>query len=361
MIEKKEFAQRRGRLASLLAAEKVDALLVSALPNVRYLSGFTGSNAVLLVAPDVALLFTDPRYTLQAAEESDCTVIIARKPLHQVALQRAARRKWRRIGFERSRMSYSAYSDLQEAAPLGTSLQPVGPIIEGLRMVKSSAELDLIRKSVQTNSRALDETLRRAKPSWTETRTAAEIEYRMRLLGADGPAFESIVASGVRSALPHARPTANPLGTDRLLLFDIGAVQAGYASDMTRVACMGAPGAKIQKLYRAVLEAQLAAIDAVRAGVTAGSVDRAARSVLKKHKLDSLFVHSTGHGLGLEIHEPPRIGARERTPLQPGMAITIEPGAYIPGFGGVRIEDVVVVTASGCEVLTRTSKELLLP
>jgi Xaa-Pro aminopeptidase len=187
---------------------------------------------------------------------------------------------------------------------------------------------------------------------------AAEIDYRMRKLGAERPAFDTIVASGARSALPHAQPSATILGRNELLLIDMGAALAGYASDMTRVLFLGCPGSRIKRIYNAVLEAQLAAIDAVRPGVTAAHVDGAARRSLRKKGLEKAFVHSTGHGLGLEIHEPPRIGRADKTSLREGMTITIEPGAYLEGFGGVRIEDTVVVTKAGCEILTPTSKKL---
>jgi Xaa-Pro aminopeptidase len=187
---------------------------------------------------------------------------------------------------------------------------------------------------------------------------AAELEYRMRRLGAEKPSFETIVAGGVRSALPHAQPTAAPLKSGDLVVVDMGAVQDGYCSDMTRMLFLGQPTAKVKRTYRAVLEAQLAATDAVRAGATTVGVDRAAREVLKGYGLDQAFIHSTGHGLGLEIHEPPRIGKRDKKRLQTGMAITIEPGVYLEGFGGIRIEDTVIVTDKGCEVLTKTSKDL---
>ncbi len=191
-----------------------------------------------------------------------------------------------------------------------------------------------------------------------EAELAAELDYRMRRQGAEGPAFETIVATGTRTALPHARPTSARLVHGALLLVDMGAMLDGYASDMTRMLFLGRPGARVSRAYNAVLEAQLAAVDAVRAGVPAKAVDRAARRVLASHGLANAFVHSTGHGLGLEIHEPPRIGKKEKTPLERGMAITIEPGVYLEGFGGIRIEDTVAVTDNGCEVLTPTSKEL---
>jgi len=182
----------------------------------------------------------------------------------------------------------------------------------------------------------------------------------MRRLGAEKAAFETIVAMGSRSALPHAQPTARKLANDELLLIDMGACQDGYMSDMTRVLFFGRPSRRLRTMYNAVLKAQLAAIDAVRPGITAAQVDRAARRVLETEGLGKEFVHSTGHGLGLEIHEGPRLGRRDKTKLKPGMAITIEPGAYIRDYGGIRIEDTVLVTKNGCEVLTPTSKELRL-
>ena len=225
-------------------------------------------------------------------------------------------------------------------------------------MVKSADEIARIRRSVETNSRAFDQAVARVRVGMKEQDLAAELEYRMRRLGAEKPSFDTIVAGGVRSALPHAQPTAAALKSGDLVVVDMGAVQDGYCSDMTRMLFLGQPTTKVKRTYRAVLEAQLAGIDAVRAGATTVGVDRAARDVLKGYGLDKAFVHSTGHGLGLEIHEPPRIGKRDKKRLQTGMAITIEPGVYLEGFGGIRIEDTVMVTDKGCEVLTETSKDL---
>lgn len=355
-----EFTIRRSRLASKLGPLKIDALIVSAPPNIRYLTGFTGSNGLVLLAPSATVLFTDPRYEIQAAQQTNCKVVVARGPLYPALVRAASRRKLHRLGFERTRLGYDAFEHLRELLPLGSSLRPVGGVVEALRMVKSPWEIECIRRSVAVNSGAYEAALAKAAPGMKESDLAAEIEYQMRLLGAEKPAFDSIVATGPRTALPHAEPGADTLRNNQLLLIDIGATVDGYASDMTRVAFLGQPGRKIRSLYNAVLEAQLAGIDAIRPGVSAGKVDAAARRVLRSKGLEKAFVHSTGHGLGLEIHEPPRLGKREPTALEPGMAITVEPGAYLEGFGGVRIEDTVVVTSSGCEVLTPTSKELLL-
>jgi Xaa-Pro aminopeptidase len=227
-------------------------------------------------------------------------------------------------------------------------------------MVKSERELALIRQSVETNSRAFELAARHARPGMSESDFAAEIEYRMRRLGAEKPAFETIVAAGARSALPHAAPTRARFKARDLVLVDMGAMQSGYASDMTRMAHFGAPPPRIKRMYRAVLEAQQKALDAVRPGVSAAFVDQAARKTLRGYGLDRNFMHSTGHGLGLEIHEPPRLGRKEKTKLQAGMVITVEPGAYVAGLGGIRIEDTALVTERGCEVLTPTPKELMI-
>jgi Xaa-Pro aminopeptidase len=355
-----EFEQRRSALAGQLAPLKAEALLVSFLPNVRYLTGYTGSSGLLLLAASgEATFFTDPRYRIQAAAEVDCRVKVSTGPILHDVVALIAKRKIRRLGVEKSRIGYEQYELLKSALPVRCSLEPLAGLIEALRMVKSGAEIELIRRSVDLNSKAFEGALRAVCPGRTrEVDLAAEIDYRMRKLGAERPAFETIVASGFRSALPHARPSQRIARKNELLLIDMGATLNGYASDMTRVVFLGCPSKRIKRIYRSVLQAQLAAIDAVRPGVTAAYVDRQARRSLKAEKLDKAFVHSTGHGLGLEIHEPPRLGKNEKTRLQEGMALTIEPGAYLEGYGGVRIEDTVVVTKNGCEVLTSTSKEL---
>lgn len=336
----------------------MDALLVSALPNIRYLTGFTGSNALLLLAEGRATLFTDPRYTTQAAAECDCPVVtVTRGSLYAAAAKAIGRRRYRAVGFERNRVLFGAWSHLRDSVGKRVDLKPLDQAVETLRMLKDAAEIEFIRVSVQLNSRAFDDALRKVHPGMTEADLAAEIDYRMRCLGASEPAFETIVASGPNAALPHARPRHSPIGTDRVLLVDMGASLDGYASDMTRTLALGKIKPEIRKMYSATLEAQLAAIDAVRPGAAASDVDRAARRVLRAHGLDREFIHSTGHGLGLEIHEAPRLGNGEKTKLLPGMTVTIEPGVYRPGLCGIRIEDTVLVTDRGCEVLTPTPKE----
>jgi Xaa-Pro aminopeptidase len=348
-------------VSSGLAERKLDALLVSAGPNVRYLSGFTGDNANLLVLPDRAILFTDPRYTIQAAQETRGRGVQVRIAKGALALDMVAairRLRLKRIGFEPARMSCEAHEALRSRLPMKASLEPAAGWIEHMRMFKSPDEIVRIRRSVETNSRAFEQAVARVRPGMRESDLAAELEYRMRRLGAEKPSFDTIVAGGLRGALPHAQPTAAKLESGQLVVVDMGALEDGYCSDMTRMLYLGRPTPKVRKMYGAVLEAQLAAIDAVRAGVSTARVDKAARDVLKAHGLDRAFVHSTGHGLGLEIHEPPRLGKRDKHKLAAGMAITIEPGVYLEDFGGIRIEDTVVVTEKGCEILTPTAKEL---
>lgn len=353
-----ELPLRRERLVPIFKEARAAAFLITARPNLRYLTGFTGSNGALLQTEDRALLFTDPRYTIQASEESDCDVKIAKGPLTKEISKWLKRLRLKSLAFEQNRMSFEEYRQLKEAAP-GIRLKPLVGAVERLRMLKSEAEIAAIRASVELNSAALDQALRHFNAAMTEVELAAEIEYRMRRLGADGPAFETIVASGERTALPHARPTTRPIQRNQLLLVDMGATVAGYASDMTRTHAVGKLSATARRMYRAVLESQLAGVDAVKPGVSSHTVDATVRAVLRGFGLDKLFIHSTGHGVGLEIHEPPRLGRRERTKLEAGMVLTIEPGVYRQALGGVRIEDTVVVTPRGCDVLTPTRKDLV--
>ena len=351
------------RLASLRKALKGVPLYVSALVNVRYLTGFTGSAGHLLVEDDRAALFTDSRYETQAAEQtSGLELEITLGDSRPAFAAAVGKRRIERLGFEQNRLDYASFRFLEEKLP-GCRLAPIDGAVEKLRLVKSAAEIEAIRRSIELNSRAFEQACRRLRPSWTEQRLAAEIEFAMRRLGAEGAAFPTIVAGGPRGALPHAAPQAAKLEPKSLIVVDQGAILDGYNSDMTRMISLGLPDGRQMQLFNAVREAQQAAIDAVRPGVERRTIDRRARQVLRKSKvdgkrLDELFAHSTGHGLGLEIHESPRLAPKQRKRLQAGMVVTIEPGVYLPGAAGVRIEDVVAVTPGGCEVLTPTPREL---
>jgi Xaa-Pro aminopeptidase len=350
---------RRLRLLDLLGPSGPGAIAVSHLPNIRYLTGFTGSNALLLLTRHSAALFTDPRYELQAGQECDCPVRVVRGQLWPELVKEARRRRVRRLAVEAAYLTVEQWNRLDSLRGRSLRLDAASGYVERLRTVKSPEEIQAIRSSVALCSKAYTAVVRRIRSGMTEQHIAALLDHQMRLLGAEGPAFETIVAAGPRSALPHARPTARPVRRNQLVLIDMGASLSGYASDMTRVVHIGRPGAKARRLYDAVLEAQLAALAAVAPGVKSSAVDDAARKSLKRNGLDKAFQHSTGHGLGLEIHEGPRLGAGVDDRLEAGMVITIEPGAYLEGFGGVRIEDTVLVTSGGAEILTPAKKELL--
>ena len=353
-----EFSERQRRVSAAVESLHLDALAVSHLPNVRYLTGFTGSNGLAILMPCETILLTDPRYAIQARQEAASKVRVCRKPLQEEMVRIVRARKSRRVGFEKAQVTFGVYDSWRAQLGLGVSLEPVAGVLERERMLKSASEVARIRQSVELNSKAFTLALRHVRVGMYESDLAAEIDYQMRLLGAEKPAFETIVASGPRSALPHARASRRAIRPKELVLIDMGACLDGYSSDMTRMLFLGRPGSRIRRMYGAVLEAQLAALESIRPGVKAGAVDFCARKILAKHGLAKAFVHSTGHGLGLEIHEAPRLGKRDQTRLEPGMVVTVEPGVCIEGMGGIRIEDTVVVTGKGCEVLTPTPKEL---
>lgn len=354
-----EYHRRRQEILADLAEHKLEALLVSSSVNLRYLTGFTGSNGRLLLHPAGSVLFTDPRYSVQARRQTGCKVRVVKGPMEPAVAAAVGRAHLKRVGFENTRIPYETHRLLDSLLPGEIELKPVGVLIERRRMVKSPAELERMRLAARINGQAFQDSIRRIRPGMKEIEVAGEIDYRMRKRGAEAAAFETIVASGPRSALPHARPEPRPVLVNQLLLVDMGAARDGYASDMTRMLAPGKATRRMREWHAAVLEAQLAAVDAVREGVTAGQVDAAARRVLRRHGLDRLFAHATGHGLGLEVHEAPRLGRHEKTRLLAGMVITIEPGVYQEGWGGIRIEDTVVVTRAGCEVLTPVPKQLV--
>jgi Xaa-Pro aminopeptidase len=360
-VQSKSARSRIHRLRLSFSALHSDALLVTHLPNISYLCGFTGSAAILLVEHSRATLFTDSRYTLQARQEvHDASTVIAPHGLLR-ALGEAlnARRGTIHLAFSPAQLTVAQKDALQLAA--GTRLRWLAApdLIERLRAVKDAAELSLMRQSARLISDVWTEVVRNLKPGISELAVAADVERGMKLQGAAGPSFETIVASGPRSAWPHARPTPKLLRKNELVVLDQGAILRDYCSDMTRTVFLGRSSARVRTLYSAVLEAQEAAIAAIRSGNSAASVDAAARKVFKRLGLDRYFTHSTGHGLGLEIHEMPRLGRGEQTLLERGMVVTVEPGVYIERLGGIRIEDEVLVTSQGAEVLTTASREFL--
>jgi Xaa-Pro aminopeptidase len=343
-----------------LAEQSVEALLVTHLPDVRWLCGFTGSNAALAVTAKKAVLFTDGRYTVQAREETrGARVAIAKKSALKeacVLLEGTARQAW----FDPQHTTVAELGVMRSAVSAkkrrGFFVPLRSPVISSLRMMKDAGELAQMEKAAALGCELFEAVLPGMESGTTEAAVAARLEFLARERGAEGMSFETIVASGMRSALPHGRATQAKLPRKGFVTLDFGVILKGYCSDMTRTVHMGRAGREERAAYEAVLEAQEAAVEAVRPGATCGAVDEAARSVLRKARLGKYFSHSTGHGVGLEIHEQPRIAAGQATLLAAGMVITIEPGVYLPGRFGIRIEDMVAVTESGHRVLTPVTK-----
>jgi Xaa-Pro aminopeptidase len=382
-----DYVARVRRLLIALSSNRLDAMLITHLPNIRYLCGFTGSSAVLLVAECGSTLFTDGRYRTQARQEvkGSRIVIVSKSPLIAAAewllsrsLTPSPRSPKSTSSNSRSSNSKSANSNSSligiESETLAAALRDrlaaelkgkfrlrsPSRLIERARMVKQPAEIDCIRRAAALGASLFAVAKAKICPGVTEAEVAAAMEYEARRAGADGMSFPTILASGPRSALIHGRASLAQIPANGFVVCDFGVILAGYCSDRTRTVHVGKPSAEARHLYQSVLEAQQAAIEAVRPGATASEVDAAARKVLRRQKLGRYFTHSTGHGLGLEIHEAPRLAAGQTQELEPGMVVTVEPGAYIPGKWGVRIEDVVVVTPSGREVMTPTDKDLII-
>ncbi len=350
-----------------------EAMLLTHGPDVRYLTGFSGSNAVLLILPRKAVLLTDGRYTAQSQQETAGTGIVVRigKKLVSDAAAMLVKAGVSSVFYDAAHTSVAQLERMhkayREAGGAGTTKSAAARFFTALpepwvaleRETKDAAELQVIEKAAQLGCRVFDAVLPYLKPGATERAVAAELEYAARRLGADGMSFETIVASGPRSALPHGHATDRPLPRRGFVTLDFGVMLMGYCSDMTRTVHIGKPTGEERRVYEAVHEAEQAGIAAVRASIAAAEVDDAARAVLRRHKLARHFTHSTGHGVGLEIHEGPRLGAKEQQTLAAGMVLTVEPGVYLPDRFGVRIEDMVVVQPEGCRVLTDAPRELL--
>lgn len=359
-----DYHGRQNRLQTVLASHRLDGLLVTHLPNIRYLCGFTGSSAALLVAEEQTVFFTDGRYTEQArAEAQGPRLIIGRKAALAAAGEwlagKAKKLRLKILGIEAEHLNVAERSSLAKTLGSTIRLREAPPLIEEARMVKDPDEIELLREAVLLGSTLFDVALKAIRPGAKEVDVAAEMEYVARCSGAEAMSFETIIASGPRSALPHGRASQATIPAQGFVVCDFGVILSGYCSDMTRTVHMGQPSSDARRMYQAVKQAQEASVAAVQPGVSVSKVDGSARNLLKNSGLARYFTHSTGHGVGLEIHESPRIAAGQKQTLGCGMVITIEPGIYIPKTGGVRIEDMVVVTDLGCEVLTPTSKELI--
>lgn len=345
---------RLDELRQRLRAAGADALLVTNPPNVRYLSGFSSpEDGAVLVGPNYVTLFTDARYTTQAAGESAVPVEIV-SGLYDAVV---ARLGGARLAVEAENITLADFRGL--AQRLGKEPVALESAFKELRLIKSEDEVDALRRAAAVTDLAFEAALRMMAPGVTEVEVALAIENAMRLNGADGPAFTTIVASGERGAMPHGVASRKALAAGELVTLDFGAVVDGYHADMTRTVAIGQVGAEERRLFDAVLEAEEAALAAVAPGRTGREIDRVARDVLAKHGLEEYFTHSLGHGTGLVIHEEPRLSHKSDTVLRPGMIVTVEPGVYLPGFTGLRIEDLVLVTAGGHETLSHSPKEFV--
>lgn len=340
---------------------QLDALLISKPENRAYLSGFTGSDGWLLITQQDAYLITDFRYVEQAAAEAPAFTV--RKPdgtPQDLMAELCRQAQVRRLGMEGDFVTVDDFATYRKAFA-GQELVSVSGLVETLRMVKDEDEVAVMRRSAAITDQAFQHALNFIKPGVTEREVGLELEFTMRRLGAQGLAFETIVASGPRSSLPHGQPTDRVIQKGDFVTMDFGALYQGYCADMTRTVMVGEPSQKQREIYEIVLEAQKRGVAACRAGITGRDLDEVCRGFIREKGYGDYFGHSTGHGVGRFIHEGPRVSVRgEHEVLEPGMVVTIEPGIYLPGWGGVRVEDMVLVTASGCEVMSKSPKELII-
>jgi Xaa-Pro aminopeptidase len=357
-----DVAGRTGRLRERL--DGCEALLVTRLANIRYLTGFTGSAARLLVLPDELVFVTDGRYRDQAADQLaaagvEATIEVSNTE-QQAVLQRAAT-GISTLGLEAGDVTWAAQRTYVDEVFPSCELVPTTGLVEGLRLVKDDGEVARIEAAAAIADEALATCLPRLRDRPTEKDFQLELDHTMRRLGADDVSFETIVGSGANGARPHARPSRRQVAEGDLVVLDFGALLDGYHSDMTRTVCVGEPTQTQARMLEVVLAAQAAGVEAVRPGATGVDVDRTCRDLIAEAGWGDAFLHGTGHGVGLDIHEDPRVSTSSTATLDAGHVVTVEPGVYLPEHGGVRIEDTLVVTAAGNRRLTNAPKDPLLP
>jgi len=346
---------RLKRLREYLTKIDLDCILIAKPENRTYFSGFTGSAGVLLVSMKDAKLLTDFRYVEQAVQQAqDFTVVRHGSELFADLDNEIRRLNVRKVGFEGDFTTWDIYRKLA-----GIAAEPVAVQLDELRVVKDPAEIALVKKAVQLADNAFTHVLPYMKPGVSEFDIALELEFNMRQNGAEKTAFDIITASGKRSALPHGRASEKTIEVGDLVTMDFGAVYKGYHSDITRTVVIGQASTRQREMYNLVLLAQLSGLNAVKPGETARNVDAVAREIIVQAGYGDYFGHGLGHGVGLAIHEEPRLSPTSQMILAPGMVITVEPGVYLPDWGGIRIEDTVVVTTAGAQVLSASTKELI--
>jgi Xaa-Pro aminopeptidase len=352
--------QRLKAVRVLMTTLRLQSILVTELAHIRYFTGFSGSSGLCLITPTRQFFITDRRYESQAPQEvNGFNIIIAKQNLFPLLAERKLIPTKSRIGFESQHISVADMKSLKKLLP-GRHFVPATSILENVTAIKDKKEIELIRSAAGISNKVFNKLLTLVRAGVRECDIAAEISYWHRKYGAECDAFDPIVASGERGALPHARASEKIIRSGEMVVIDFGCRYCGYNSDITRTLAVGNPSAEMKKAYQIVLDAQKKAIDAVRSGVTACSIDAIARKYIQKNGYGRYFIHSLGHGLGIHVHDPLRISAISTAVLQTGNVVTIEPGIYIPGCGGVRIEDDIVVCESGSDILTTSSKELII-
>lgn len=358
MNRKKYLAERLAKIRQLIEEESIDALVITSNINRRYLSGFRGTAGVLLISAEKALLVTDFRYVDQAKEQSpQFEVIRWQDDLYKSIAPLVEENAWKKIGFEAGQVVYSALEEMKEKLP--AEMVPVKETAEKLRIIKDVDEIATMRLGAGVLDRAFTMISNKAKPGLTERELALELEMFLLKEGAEEKSFRFIVASGQRGALPHGMATEKELQDGELVTIDFGGIFDGYATDMTRTVALGKINEQQKEIYDIVYKAQQEAAAAVKPGLAVNEVDAVARNIIKDAGYGEYFGHGLGHGVGLEVHEQPTLNHLKTTELEPGMVVTIEPGIYLPDRGGVRIEDMVVVTENGAESLTQSPRELI--
>ncbi|MBA2942142.1 aminopeptidase P family protein [Paenibacillus sp. CGMCC 1.16610] len=352
--------KRIERLRKVMQEQNLPAVLITNAYNRTYVSGFTGSSGYVLITLDRAILLTDFRYMTQAPQQAKLFEVVE----HQAKVMESVKGLLNQQGitqlaFEQGDVSYGDFLGYQAALP-GIELLPTAKLVEGIRMVKDDVELQVMQEAADLADQTFSHILSYIKPGVKELDIALEIEMFIRKNGGTSTSFETIVASGERSALPHGKASDRVLQINEFVKLDFGAYYKGYCSDITRTVMLGKPTDKHKEIYDIVLEAQLNCLANLKPGITGREGDAYARDVIVKHGYGDYFGHSTGHGLGMEVHESPRLAKTEDTILTPGMVVTVEPGIYLPGFGGVRIEDDAVITDTGIKILTSSTKDFLI-
>lgn len=351
--------KRIEKLRALMKKEIIDAYLVTSPANLRYLTNFTGTAGLALITLEKAFFITDFRYTEQASEQvQGMTIIQQQGNIVDEIIKLMESEGINVLGFEDASMTYAEYSIFEEV--IDAELAPASGMIEKLREQKDDGEIAIIEKACTIADEGFEHVLKMIRPGMTEIEVANQLDFFMRSLGATGTSFDTIVASGVRSALPHGIASEKMIEQGDLITLDFGCVYQGYVSDITRTFAIGDPGQQLKEIYQIVLEAQLKVIEVAQAGVTGAQLDGVARDFITEAGYGEAFGHSTGHGIGMEIHEGPNISRSNDTPLNVGNIITDEPGIYLAGLGGVRIEDDLVILAEGNRILTRSPKELII-